>query len=325
MKLPNSKACPNLNTIVGAAKILIDHGYFKWSKEDGFDFDRHAQSKVETWLRKMVSEEKLMTGNWHKKTWVGFAVLSRLVRAYLQRAIDVGTPNWDVVVAKVLAIVLVASLGARAGDVARARGYVGLEYMRYAHIRLWLNGPEPEFANLEGEVTIQYSKGHKKDLNSDNIRRIAPLNHRTNTHVCPVAWLLIHCLRQGLVHGTTLEELLQHTASRPDRVIEWRFPDRPVLSAFTSGPYRCDLDAPAGVELLHQTMREMGLVAGMRNRVYTHALRLGFARAVAHLPASVTDGTANATSGAARSLGHTSSSFQRGVTDAYVGSTSLMA
>lgn len=82
-----------------------------------------------------------------------------------------------------------------------------------------------------------------------------------------------------------LQDILNRTASRADRTVVWLFPERPVLAAFTTqGPLRCDLDKPATPSQLLQTIKEMGLVTGMLDRAYTHALRLGAARDIAHAP-----------------------------------------
>ena len=212
--------------------------------------------------------------------------LSRLVRVYLTRAIEHGTISWDVTIAKCLSVVLVSSLGARLGDVALSGGYKGTTYyLQYRHIELFFDeGAEPIFANLEARITLEFTKGHKGKPGQDTSRHLRPLAGAHNSHMCPIALLLVHCLRHSLVDGTTLEEVLNGAVQRDDRTIVWRFPERPVLTAFATSPPRCDLAEAAITGQLAQTLKEMGAVAGMLDRVHGHALRLGAARDVAHLP-----------------------------------------
>lgn len=70
-----------------------------------------------------------------------------LVRPFLEDSHKHGCTSWDVMIAKCLPAVLIASLGARSGDVARSDMYTGSEYMRWHHIELSSEGC-PGFRNL---------------------------------------------------------------------------------------------------------------------------------------------------------------------------------
>ncbi|TKA38536.1 hypothetical protein B0A54_09471 [Friedmanniomyces endolithicus] len=132
---------------------------------------------------------------WQKKTWIGFAVLSRLVRAFLTRASDQGVQNWDVAIAKCLSVVLVGGLGARTGDVVLATGYKDKDYyLQYRHIELYIEGDEPTFANLRARIKLEFSKCHKETANEEIFHRFRPLLEAHDSHMCPIAWLLVHCL-----------------------------------------------------------------------------------------------------------------------------------
>ena len=116
---------------------------------------------------------------------------------------------------------------------------------------------------------------------------------------------------------------LTEPLKRSDKTIIWLFPSRPVLTAFAVGPLRCNLDQPATTYQLLDTIKEMGAVAGMLDRAYAHALRLGAARDVAHLPSKVADGTGLLSENVRQSLGHTYATMHSGVTEEYVGGSSL--
>lgn len=59
-----------------------------------------------------------------------------------------GTWAWDVTLSRLMSMALVMSLGCRAGDVGRSNLYKGIEFLRYEHIELMLEGDELKFENL---------------------------------------------------------------------------------------------------------------------------------------------------------------------------------
>ncbi|KAK0309421.1 hypothetical protein LTR01_004528 [Friedmanniomyces endolithicus] len=160
MDVWKGKPGPNTSTIRNAVKVILAYGHFT-----------------------------------QKKTWIGFAVLSRLVRAFLTRASDQGVQNWDVAIAKCLSVVLVGGLGARTGDVVLATGYKDKDYyLQYRHIELYIEGDEPTFANLRARIKLEFSKCHKETANEEIFHRFRPLLEAHDSHMCPIAWLLVHCL-----------------------------------------------------------------------------------------------------------------------------------
>ncbi|KAK9316758.1 hypothetical protein V1524DRAFT_425467 [Lipomyces starkeyi] len=103
--------------------------------------------------------------------------------------------------------------------------------------------------------------------------------------MCTVSLLMIHALRHGLVVGSNIQEVLEHAANTADGRVVWTFPDRPILCAFTrTGVKMCDLDEPARTQQLLESVKQMGVVSNILTRVYTHAIRLGAAQDIAHLP-----------------------------------------
>jgi hypothetical protein len=318
------KPGPNKNTIISATKLIMAYGHFKWSEQDGFRMTAHDTSRFRSFLDKATRDGRLTTGKWKKRTWIGYAVLSRLVRAYLTHGVEQGTLNWDVTMARCLSVVLVSSLGARCGDVGLVRTYEGKAYyMQWRHIELSLEGDMPLFSALRARITLEFEKGNKDTHNEETIRYLRPLNDTANSHMCPVALLLVHALRHSLVAGNTLGEVLNLAVKRSDRAVVWLFPKRPVLPKFLYVPsLRCDLDQPAMSSQTSLSIAKMGIVAGMLDRAYGHALRLGAARDAAHLPASVVDGSGLATDNVRQSLGHKHVSLHSGTTDRYVGGAS---
>lgn len=274
----------------------------------------HTSARFNSWINQAVKTGQLKTGYKYKRTWISFAVLSRIVSAFLLRAIEQGTLSWDITIAKCLSMVLVASLGAQSGDVCRSGGYTGGQYMQYRHVELHIDSDEPTFANLRAIVTLEFKKGHKTDENVERIRHLSALG--SSSHIDPIAWILVHALCHGLVVGTTLQDMLDRAFAREDRKVEWLHPNCPVLACFTqkSGPgLRVDIDQPANPQQLLNSIKQMGTAAQMLGRVYTHALHLGHRRDTALLPAD-----ANASMNieqARQTLSHTGTALNKGVTD----------
>ena len=310
------KTALSLSTITTALAILSQYGRFKYPD---FQLTAFHRARIAQILYDAVSNNRLFRGKWRPRTWIGVVTLSRLTRSFLRHATEHGTVNWDAVVAKMLSVTLVSALGARSGDVVLTRGYKGSQYLQYRHIRLSLEDGPPTVDNLVAQFTLEFTKGCKESPGDDVVRFIAAVKDRECFHLSPLHWLLVHTLRHDLVEGgSSIQQVLDYTAAQSDRCIRWKYPDRPVLVAFHSNTGFCQLDKAADCQQVNSTIKEMGILGGVLNRVYAHGLRHGSAREVAHLPkASYGEGL---TDGQVReSLGHSNKALTSGVTEAYVG------
>lgn len=128
------KTGPNSRTIQQAFNVLIAYGSFRWSRKEGYEITPHDGSRVKYFITQAEKDVGVTRGRWNKHVWLGFAILSHLVRNFLQHSLDNGALTFDIVIAKCLSMVLISSLGARVGDVARSPGYNGSEYMKYRNI-----------------------------------------------------------------------------------------------------------------------------------------------------------------------------------------------
>lgn len=281
----HDKPAPSVVTVVKAFETIVDYGVFTWSEKDGYHMTRQDASQFRAFLDDAVKAGRLIKGSWCKRTWIGFLTLSRMVRAYIEYCLTKGCGNWDLVVAKSLSVTLISALGARSGDVTRSDLYHGTQFLQYQEIELYVDGQAASFENLRAVVTLTSMKGHKDRMNDDAVFYLRPLNDPEHHHICPITWLLVHVLRNGLVFASTLTEVLDRAFARPDHKVEWKHPRYPVLAAFTHiKPVKCDLEKPAVPHQPLATIKEMGLVSNILCRVYIHATRLGAIREVAHLP-----------------------------------------
>ncbi|KAK5703447.1 hypothetical protein LTR17_022089 [Elasticomyces elasticus] len=326
LRIAKGKPGPNDTLLYRGIQILKQYGDFTWG--DRFKMTKQDLLRIKVFVHDQVRNGKVTSGLAKKKTWIGFVTLSRMVRAYLTNAIEKGTLSWDITISRCLGVTLVAALGCRAGDVARSGYYKGLEYLRYEHIELTLVDLDPSvestptIANVQAIFTLLYTKG-KKNQPGEAVRKyLSPLLDEDSLHVCPIHLLLIHALRNGLVVGTNLKEVLANAAHRSDHTIVWTYPSRPVMTLFADLPSRCQLDVAAPTGQLLQTMKELGLVSGLLGRSYTHALRLGGARDLLHVTKSAVDGkeTQAFTPDHVRGvLCHSQKAFDSGVTEGYMG------
>jgi len=280
---------PTEKYVKRGVKTLIGYGTFTWKDKD-FKMTPNDGLLLETFIQKCVTEGRLLKGYVKDRAWISFVTLSRMTRAFVEHNLTYIPRGWDTVVSKLFGITLIAALGCRGGDVALSSGY-RTQFMRWSDIELVVEGPtaNPDLDNLKATITIRYAKGKKNSMNDDLVRYLSPLRAQ-DIHVCPLAWLLVHALRHGLVHGQTLNQVLDRALTKPDHRIEWVHPTYPVLPAFTANG-SVKLRSPASIAQLNSTVKEMGLVSNILGRVHLHALRLGAARDVAHLPRSVTDGS----------------------------------
>jgi hypothetical protein len=298
----------------------MKYGVFTWSEADGFKITGHDSERLQTFIADAVKQRRLFKGYWNERTWLGFTTLSRMVTEYLKHFIAKGCCSWDVIVAKCLSITLVAALGARAGDVSRSNGYHNDEFLQWGHIRLYVDAESDvaNFHDLRAVVTLKFMKGAKDTHGEDSVYYLRPLDD-ADSHVCPIVWLLIHALRNGLVLAKTLPDVLNQALSRPDHAVEWTNPCYPVLSSFARDrPRRCDLVKPASPYQLSGTIREMGLISNILSRVYTHAMRSGAIRDIAHLP-KTNESFGVTTDEHRQFLHHSRQTMNDGITERYVG------
>lgn len=137
MSLPSNKPAPQKDSIVRDLTVLLAYDYFKYPD---FKMSPYNTGRFKIFLEQCRREGKIMTGHWHRRTWIRFAILSHLVSSSLSLHIQHSTNNWDIPIAKCISVVLVASLSARSGDVAWSNLYKAQEHLRYHQIHLHRGG-----------------------------------------------------------------------------------------------------------------------------------------------------------------------------------------
>ncbi|KAK9242322.1 hypothetical protein V1506DRAFT_90447 [Lipomyces tetrasporus] len=139
--------------------------------------------------------------------------------------------------------------------------------------------------------------------------------------MCPIALVLIHVLRHGLVLGSTIEQVLENAANASDAKVVLLFPDRPLFAEFSRKSIaECEFDKPAGNYQVLQTNQ----TDGYRIQPALSSLR---SRATPRCSACLRpakDGSGFTTNEVPQSLGHSHSAFERGTTEKYVGDSRVL-
>ncbi|KAF8854058.1 hypothetical protein BDZ45DRAFT_806147 [Acephala macrosclerotiorum] len=312
------KPVPSSEYIVGGFKHISSYGTFTYKEASGYKLTVNDAARLQTWLDDAIKAGRLTKGRWKKKVWLNFTIVSRMTRAWLNHHYRFGARNWDLVIAGLLSIVLITAVGMRVGDVTRSSGYDGIQYVKYKDINLRVTG-EAKLANVKARITLSYMKGMKDTLNMDGVFYFRPMEENTNEdHMCVISVLLIHALRHGLVHGSTLSEVLENAIAAPDSCVVWTFPDRPVLTAVLANKTRrVDLEQPARPDQVLRVIKHMGLISNILSPVRLHALRYGNAQDVAHLPRDQTAGFVDGT--VRQTMSHAPVTLMNGTTEMYTG------
>jgi hypothetical protein len=135
-----AKPAPSKSVFVKALTILADYGTFTYPQATGYQLTARDSKRITVWFDDAVKAGKLTKGLWQKRVWIGIFVLSRMAKAWLDHHTKYGAVNWDITIARLLGVVLTASIGGRCGDVARTCLYKGAEYMQYRPVELMVAG-----------------------------------------------------------------------------------------------------------------------------------------------------------------------------------------
>ena len=126
-----------------------------------FSLSRHPTERIATTIVHLFQEGRITKDPKFERHWLGAFLVRRLVTCLVEDGLKNGAINWDVTMAKVMSIVLVASLASRVGDITVAPlDEQALPFLCYKDITIKLIGGS-EIGNLVAEVVIRNEKGYK--------------------------------------------------------------------------------------------------------------------------------------------------------------------
>ncbi|KAH9871370.1 hypothetical protein IAQ61_005549 [Plenodomus lingam] len=102
--------------------------------------------------------------------------------------------------------------------------------------------------------------------------------------MCPIKVVLVMALHTGMVQATSVDDLLQQTASRQDKTVQWAAPTRHALCAFSGNGGRLLLDTAANSRQLGTIPNEAANQAGITVHTTPHDLCRGTAQDMVNTP-----------------------------------------
>lgn len=316
MELPQ----PLRATIKNTIPYLIEYGQFHWTEDDGFRITRTDVARIKHWFDGAVKEGRLIQGRQNPRVWMGFQIVSKLIKVFVEHGLQNGTRNWDVHASRVLSILLVAATQQRSGDIHLTTKYdetTGF-YLKWEDLKVTVTGNEPKLSNLQVIIELRNNKGYKGWKNTSDTRKFQPLNDPALFHVDPCLWIMILAMRTGQTKPS-IQEVLRDAFERRDRKVQWNMPTLPVIPMRSKANTCLLLDRPARTYQTLITIKAMGVLAGLVGRVYVHALRLGSTRDQNHIPDAELDAAGFTNDRTRQGIGHSHRAMQAGCTDEYGG------
>lgn len=130
----------------------------------------------------------------------------------------------------------------------------------------------------------------------------------------PATLATVMALRIGATAATSIEDLVGATIARPDRTMQWEFPERPVPCCIENGQDRhLVLDEPVYVTQINNTLKAAAARTGVTVKITPHDMRRRTAQEAAAL------NKATGIDSAAQVLGHRPITTMTGFTQKYVG------
>lgn len=149
-----------MSTIRGFWVYTIE--YLKFQYRDLKDnYGTYEVTRIETYLDQQVTLGRLTRGVWHKRQWLGFLMVQKMVTSFAEHHLMHGALSWDIVILRMLAVVLQCACNARPGDIARSDQYSGKEALLFRDVELTLKENGTTVQDVQAKITMRFVKGYK--------------------------------------------------------------------------------------------------------------------------------------------------------------------
>ncbi|KAH8730764.1 hypothetical protein GQ44DRAFT_822924 [Phaeosphaeriaceae sp. PMI808] len=241
----------------------------------------HSEAKITGALDSLLRQGELTRELTRSREPAGAIVVRRLVMCLLKDAITKGTDSWDSIINDIAMLVLTSCFNCRGGDLmgdtAKANDpRADLPGLRYSDLQFYL-GPGSTLSDIESKNKMRNAKNMKDDEGKYFHLFRNSLPEGKGNVMCAVKLVLILALRSGNTYGSTIDAVLEHTSAREDRIIQWRFPDRPVLCGSSSTSHVLDWNKLALRGRATRALDRANDILGSNSRVSLHNLRFGAA------------------------------------------------
>lgn len=215
-----------------------------------------AESRaIKAAMRQLWREGILTREAAHDPEWITCRLVLHLSTAIVKDAIPHGTYDWTVTISKALSIVVQAALAARAGDITVSRHVSTDCCLRYKHITIRVLEDDDYNVTFDGKIVLAHNKKNKEDPKMNVVLTLDSLNHPQHNLIDPLKLILVMALRTGCALTTAIDD----AKARRDGIIEWQFPDRPLLCRYTKMKHQ--VEEPAGVQQLLLTLNNAAKAA----------------------------------------------------------------
>ncbi|KAJ9258895.1 hypothetical protein DTO195F2_5133 [Paecilomyces variotii] len=307
-------------TIRGSISLLVDGLSFRYPD---YRMTNGEAKRLDSCIARLRQEGKLIKGARKQGCFVGLILLRNMARAWIEDGLENGCRSWDIHISRLLSIVLMHACCSRAGDIALSQHYEGKACLLYEHIEVIVE-KQPCLENVIMRVSLHYAKGEKDRPHEARTHIVRQYEAPELFAIDAVKLLLIYALCQGACASqkdpnsplTTLDEVLQQAFLRRDYKVVWQIPQRPVICGIEQHGF-LSADIPARTQQLRATIQDMGLKAGVCQKLSSYAVRYGSARDLAHVLAEAFPLTS--AEYVARALGHSRKALHAGVTEMYMG------
>ncbi|TIA14576.1 hypothetical protein D6C80_05620 [Aureobasidium pullulans] len=249
-----------------------------------------------------------------ERQWITSNVVFEMTTAIFQDAITKGTPSWSVTVGKAFSLAIISATAARAGDIARSHRYNDDYVLKWKDVIIKVSIDALGRPLFRCKITMRHTKSYKDDPSHNTVVTLESSETGCYNVMDPVTLAIVMALRTGATAATSIDDLVEATTARPDRTMQWAFPDRPVLCCIENGQDRhLVLDKPAYVTQINNTLKAAAANIGVTVKVTPHDLRRGTAQEAAAL------NKATGIDSAAQVLGHRPITTMTGLTQKYIG------
>ncbi|THW39331.1 hypothetical protein D6C90_01719 [Aureobasidium pullulans] len=166
----------------------------------------------------------------------------------------------------------------------------------------------------KGSITRKPAREKQDDPSQNTVVTLESSDTGCYNVMDPATLAIVMALRIGATAATSIEDLVEATIARPDRTMQWAFPERPVPCCIENGQDRhLVLDEPAYATQFNNTLKAAAARTGVTVKITPHDMKRRTAQEAAAL------NKATGIDSAAQVLGHRPTTTTTGFTQKYAG------
>ncbi|RYP41052.1 hypothetical protein DL768_010546 [Monosporascus sp. mg162] len=283
---------------------------------EAFALSKREVTRLGSAFEDMLAQKLLTRDETRERMWITSDLVRQMATAMLQHGLDNGTPWWDHDILRATCLVLQAALVSRAGDVQRSTLRAQEQCLAYRDITIRLESQEDGTEGLLMTVVLRFCKVEKDNPVKNKTVELSDLRSPAHNPVDPVLLVLIWALRTGAVRESSWSQLLENMRKRRSKKVVWAHPERPLFCSIQTGKPLFDFGRSARHDLNQRAVVWGAKLIGLLHHPRSHDLRRGAAMELKNMKS---DELHQNEAVVRESLGHSRTTQQRGISDAYAG------